>query len=188
MRQDPLTIEELEGARPHATSSSLAPPHPNLGPEPMDSGVPSWYWTGWFTFLIVLASVLAWRRRRRTRESSGLAVVSSKIPLAPDPPPVLDGTLLERAETIRSALATAFGPGWRAKTSEEISQAPELSATFGLVTSERIAWLLRRADHQKFSASDQELSEPRLDAAHLETDWISEFLETVRSRPGFQEK
>ena len=130
----------------------MLPPRPNLGPEPWPSAS-SWPWQVFAATVVVLVLIargLALFRRRRPTTAASLLPSSS----SPDPSPSRD--------RVREALAHAFGPSWRARTTEEVAGSSALPERFGDEVSARVVAYLRAADRSKFSADpappDKELA------------------------------
>ena len=120
---------------------ALVPPRPNLGPEPMPAAWPwPWAWSGLIVATLAIAVVAAVGLRRRVKARV------DEIPSPPGPP-----TLTLTADELRDALAARFGPGWRARTTEEILGDPAIVALLGASGHDRLDGLLRSADRAKFA-------------------------------------
>jgi hypothetical protein len=137
-------------------TAALVPPYPNLGPEPMEEGGPV---VGWWLAAAALAlglsaivAVLALRRRQGRAHKVGGSTAKSSPPL-PCPGDETDGRerLIALAEAVRAALVARFGEGWRAKTTEEVADAPDLRDALGPDAAARLVTFLRLADLAKFS-------------------------------------
>ncbi len=131
--------------RPEPT---IAPPRPNLGPDALPDP-PGW---PWLVVALALAAALAFmvvrlRRRHKARARAGPAPVEAAGPVeAPtDGPPALP-------DRVREALVRAFGPSWRARTTEEVAASSALVDRFGDEVAGRVVAYLRAADRAKFSA------------------------------------
>ncbi len=61
---------------------------------------------------------------------------------------------------VREALTTRFGPGWRAKTTEEIAADSSLTEALGPILAARVVQFLRAADRAKFADSDEPAVDP----------------------------
>lgn len=126
-----------------APAESLAPPRPNLGPEPLEPGA----------ILIQLASVLLigafilaalfalWRWRSRHR------ITSPTKPMIDDSPEARLIALRERARTI---LAARFGPTVRARTTEELADDARMAEALGNDNLVQLANLLHAGDRALF--------------------------------------
>jgi hypothetical protein len=122
--------------------SPIVPPRPNLGPEPWPDP-PTWPWiVSGLVIVMVSLLVLRFRRKRRkaradmlpTTEATDSVEVSTELP-----------------DRVRGALVRAFGPGWRARTTEEVAASPVLVERFGEEVAGRVVAYLRAIDRSKFS-------------------------------------
>jgi hypothetical protein len=100
-----------------------------------------------------LGSWVRWRRKGRRRADAARSEHGrSRRPSFPSP----EDRRIHRAELLRDALITAFGPSWNAKTTEEIAADPALRARLGPEPSGRVVAILAEADRAKFAASSAE--------------------------------
>lgn len=145
----------------------IVPPRPNLGPEPWPSPEP---WP-WFVGLGAVAGFVVFLIRRRGRrakavEASPTVEAGGTAAIEPEP---------ESADRVRSALVRAFGPGWRARTTEEVAASADLTARFGEEAAARVVDYLRAIDRAKFSGDpdgpDDELG-----------GWAARFADEVKPR------
>jgi hypothetical protein len=150
-------------------STPIVLPRPNLGPEPWPDP-PLWPWlvaAGTLASLVVLI-VRRLRKRRQARKAEAAnppGGAEAATTLAP-----------ELTDRVRSALVRAFGPGWRARTTEEVAASPDLAGRFGEEVAGRVVDYLRAADRAKFS--DDPAGPPD------ELDWwASRFAEEVEVGP-----
>jgi hypothetical protein len=103
-------------------------------------------WMGLLALVVTLAACLVWWtvRRRLARSLEG--------PVAPDPLDVTPrGRLVALSSSAKSALATRFGPAWRAKTTEELAVEPALRALLGPEMLQELIAFLDRIDRLKFA-------------------------------------
>jgi hypothetical protein len=122
--------------------SPIVPPRPNLGPEPWpDPSAWPWIAAGLVIVLVTLLILRLRRKRRKARadilptiESAETAEVSTELP-----------------DRVRGALVRAFGPGWRARTTEEVAASSVLVERFGEEVAGRVVAYLRAIDRSKFS-------------------------------------
>lgn len=160
---------------PASAAEILAPPRPNLGPEPLRP-------EGSFAFLVVASLVIglvlvaalliAWRRRRSADQATGPAEASRD-----DSP---EARLLALRDRARAILARRFGPALRARTTEEIAADARLTETLGVDDLARLTNLLRAGDRVLFDRESVSVGngDPSADLA----DWTA-LLETLsRSR------
>jgi hypothetical protein len=126
---------------------SLVPPRPNLGPETWPKAVPL---AGiWLALLISASALLAWVlwrlvRRGAARPGQGLAT--------PDSADVTPrGRLVALSTSTKNALASRFGPAWRAKTTEELAAEPALREMLGPEPLQELIQFLDRIDRLKFA-------------------------------------
>jgi MYXO-CTERM domain-containing protein len=140
-------------------------PRPNLGPEPWPSP-PAWPWiAAGLAFVLVMLLVLRRRRKRRKAKAD--------VPPTAEPPDTLPVST-ELPDRVRGALMRAFGPGWRARTTEEVAASPVLAERFGEEVAGRVVAYLRAVDRSKFSRDSAGPPE--------ELDWwASRFAEEVIS-------
>jgi hypothetical protein len=155
------------------TRAAYVPPRPNPGPEPpLDQG-PGTAWAAVVVCTVTVA-VLAARAARRRRAHA--------VRSADAPPAVSAGPLGPRAQVIasadalRAALATRFGPAWRARTTEEIVRDPVLAERLDAPRLERLHALLRLADRAKFAEEPDAHFESAADGERL----TAELLEALR--------
>ncbi|MBV8313765.1 MAG: hypothetical protein JOZ53_02410 [Planctomycetaceae bacterium] len=133
------------------------PPRPNPGPEPMPAPqspvVAITLSIAGLALLAVTLAALLLSLRRRARRRRIRAERSARYGL----PRVLPESPRERwiifSRAIRRVLAERFGASWRAKTNEEMSDAPELAEALGTRRAEELIDLLRQADCAKFADS-----------------------------------
>ncbi|APW63420.1 hypothetical protein [Paludisphaera borealis] len=129
-----------------APEQALVPPRPNPGPEPWsgDGGLAN-------PLLIVavaaagLSAVWLWRRRRRVKQPSRPPTPS--LPLDESP----EARLLALCEQVRGTLSSRFGPGLRARTTEEIAVDLQILDLLGVERFDRLTELLRTGDRLKFA-------------------------------------
>jgi hypothetical protein len=126
---------------------SLVPPRPNLGPEPWPETSPlARVWLPLLGLILAVAAWFLWRtvRRRYARSHEG--------PAAPDALDVTPrGRLVALSTSAKSALATRFGPAWRAKTTEELAVQPALGELLGPEMLQELIEFLDRIDRLKFA-------------------------------------
>lgn len=126
---------------------SLVPPRPNLGPEAWPETLP--LARGWVAIpglVLAVAAWLLWRtfRRRYARSLEG--------PATPDALDVTPrGRLVALSTSAKSALATRFGPAWRAKTTEELAVETVLGELLGPEKLVELIEFLDRIDRLKFA-------------------------------------
>ncbi|MBV8675833.1 MAG: hypothetical protein JO355_01535 [Planctomycetaceae bacterium] len=133
------------------------PPRPNPGPEPLPAPqspvVAITLSIAGLALLAVTLAALLLSLRRRARRRRIRAERSARYGL----PRVLPESPRERwiifSRAIRRVLAERFGASWRAKTNEEMSDAPELAEALGTRRAEELIDLLRQADRAKFADS-----------------------------------
>ena len=131
-----------------ATARAIVPPRPNLGPEPWSEPNP-------FSLYFVLGATLAalfvlwfgWRRLGRFRAERPVSNLSSQNPRDTSP----HGRLVALSQTLRNALASQFGPEWRAKTNEELSAEPRLAELLGHDQLQELIHILNDIDLLKFA-------------------------------------
>lgn len=149
--------------------SPIVLPRPNLGPEPWPA-TPIWPWLVGAGVLAVLVALLVRRFRRRAwARKAEAASPNPRIEGQTSPTP-------ELTDRVRSALVRAFGPGWRARTTEEVAASPDLAARFGEEVAGRVVDYLRAVDRSKFSG------DPAGPADELDW-WASRFAEEVEAGP-----
>jgi hypothetical protein len=133
-----------------ATSRSLVPPRPNLGPEPWSEPAPiALYSVLAGTLAGLLVAWLVWRRLGSARARRAVSDLSSQVP--PDTSP--RGRLIGLSQSTRDVLARQFGPGWRAKTNEELSAEPRLAELLGHDQLQEFIQILNNIDLIKFAPS-----------------------------------
>ncbi len=130
------------------SKTSLVPPRPNLGPEPLE---PPWPATAILLGVgagLMIVLLLAWRLRRRKPRSP-------PPPARAVPPEIDSGSpreqMIARSTAVREALSIRFGNGWRAKTTEEIAADTGLANALGADRAEWLIGFLREADRAKFA-------------------------------------
>ena len=126
---------------------SLIPPRPNLGPEPWPKPrSPELYWLAASIPTLALIGWVFWKlvRRRVTRSGTG-ATAADQV----DPTP--RGRLVALANSTKIALATQFGPTWRAKTTEELAADPVLAELLGPEPLGELIEFLDGIDRLKFA-------------------------------------
>ncbi len=129
------------------TARSLVPPRPNLGPETWPKTVPlAGYWIALSIASAVLIAWALWRfvRRGAARPGQGALAIDSA-----DVTP--RGRLVALSTSTKNALATRFGPTWRAKTTEELAAEPALSEMLGPEPFQELIQFLDRIDRLKFA-------------------------------------
>jgi hypothetical protein len=85
--------------------------------------------------------------------------------------------LIAGSEAVRQALAARFGPAWRAKTTEELADRPELAERLGAERTARLVALLEAADRAKFADPDGlDLPDPGPDC-----QWLAEIARELRA-------
>jgi hypothetical protein len=124
---------------------ALVPPRPNLGPEPLDEGMPTWPWVVAALATLVTAAVLRRSRGPKRRPTAAPTATDPGLPLS----------LKERTSglsaSIRRALAGRFDETWLAKTTEEIAVSDSLAAELGDEDANGLVEFLRSADVVKFA-------------------------------------
>jgi MYXO-CTERM domain-containing protein len=140
-------------------------PRPNLGPEPWPDS-PAWPWITAAAVLITLVALILRRRRKRVRAKAAPAVPNEVAASPSEPSPLTD--------RVRGALIRAFGPSWRARTTEEVAASPVLAERFGPEVAAQVVAYLRACDRAKFSA-DAATPDEELDW------WAARFAEEVES-------
>ncbi|WP_169972769.1 hypothetical protein [Tautonia rosea] len=150
-----------DGANP-LRGEPVLPPRPNLGPEPWPNEAGGIGWGLLFSVLVLLLALglLVWTRMQgmgRRRADRQVLQRGQNLHL---PSPTPDDPRIHHAEMLRDALIAAFGPSWRAKTTEEIAAEPELLNRLGPERSAQVVTLLSEADRAKFagSATDRPLT------------------------------
>jgi len=129
-----------------APEQALVPPRPNPGPE-------SWTGDGGSAspslILAIAAAALGafwfWRRRRRLKRPSPPPTPAQPVDESPE------ARLLALCEQLRGTLSSRFGPGLRARTTEEIALDPLIRDLLGAERFERLTELLRTGDRLKFA-------------------------------------
>jgi hypothetical protein len=96
----------------------------------------------------VLAAWIIWSRLARKR-SRRAALNHATLSGPPDTSP--RGRLVALSQSTREALANQFGPGWRAKTNEELAAEPQLRESLGDERLEELIGFLVQIDHLKFA-------------------------------------
>ena len=141
-------------------------PRPNLGPEPWPEA-PLWPWLVAAIAVVALLSMttIMLRRRRRKRKTESLPQVQPSPPIA---------TPSTGADSVREALVRAFGPSWRARTTEEVAASPDLASRFGDEVTGRVIAYLLAVDRAKFSG---DTSAPPEDLDW----WAARFIEEVNA-------
>ena len=142
-------------------------PRPNLGPEPWPDA-PVWPWLVATAVLILLTIAAVGLRRRRAKKKSLLSQTVESAPVIPASPIL--------ADPVREALVRAFGPSWRARTTEEAATSSALSGRFGDEATGQIVAYLHALDRAKFSG---DASAPPDDLGW----WAARFVEEVDARP-----
>jgi hypothetical protein len=131
-----------------APEQALVPPRPNPGPEP-------WSGDGGFATPLLLLAIAAaclsafwiWRRRRRRLNHPSRRPPTPSQPLDDSP----EARLLALCEQVRGTLSSRFGPGVRARTTEEIAVDPQIRDLLGVEHFDRLTELLRTGDRLKFA-------------------------------------
>lgn len=163
--------------QPGSADEPLLPPRPNLGPEPWQAsnGIDFGDTVVLALIVLILVSValLAWRRRHRshrraTTKTPGLILESESLTPA--------DRLVARAEAVREGLIAAFGPGWAARTTEEVAAAPELSHRIGADRASQVVALLTEADRAKFAGGEASLTQGETEEADR---WVVEVVEAL---------
>lgn len=178
--------EPPPGPTPPTTAEPVLPPRANLGPEPWPDSSEGIGWGLVFLGLVVLVAIsfALWMRSRRNRRRADLQKSERGQTRPPAFPSPIDRRI-RRAERLRDALITAFGPSWSAKTTEEIAADPALPTRLGPEPSARVVAILADADRAKFAGlSSDEHSEapPGADDREL-ADLISTLTSPGRSFP-----
>lgn len=138
-------IQQPDQFAGRASAETLAPPRPNLGPEPMSAdGSPALATAALLLggFLVLVAMAILWRRRRladRTTEPPGAFLDDSP-----------EARLLALRERARTILARRFGPALRARTTEEVAADVQLAEVLGGDDLVRLINLLRAGDRALF--------------------------------------
>ncbi len=163
------------------SGSVLIPPRPNLGPEPLidsQASVNLGFGIGIAILLALLALIFVVFLRRRSRRGKRL----SGVPMFPD---TSDESERERmiawSIAVREALASRFGNVWKARTTEEIADDPQLLAQIGSERSERLIRFLREADRAKFADSSAALD-------YFDFDGLAELLTPPAPAAGARSK
>lgn len=158
---------------------SLAPPQPNLGPEPMDAGgslVPAVVLL--LNGLVALAALLILRRRWSKRQEAERST--------PPPDDSPEARLLALRERARSLLAARFGPSLRARTTEELADDAQVAEALGADKLAQLTALLRAGDRLLF---DGDSPMDASDAPPPELEAWSNLLDAIaRSRLGSESK
>jgi hypothetical protein len=164
-----------------ASATVLVPPRPNLGPEPWpDATFPGPELIGLVLLIVCLAIGTVWILKRR----GAIARLKAKrkhSAVALDDSPTT--RFLALTGLTRDALAEHFGPGLRARTTEEIAVDTTLKEQIGEEYFDQLLCLLRAADRLKFAvepAAQPEMIEP----ADLSTweAWFQSFRAKATSR------
>ena len=126
-----------------ASAGSLAPPRPNLGPEPMgaDDSLAQLAISLMLGGVILAALMVLWRRWRAQR------IFDRPKPSVDDSSEARLLALRERARTI---LAARFGPALRARTTEEIAADARVAEALGGDDLARLMGLFRAGDRVLF--------------------------------------
>jgi len=154
-----------QSAATAASVETLAPPRPNLGPEPLSAeGSPILLISVSLGCLLLLAALaILWRRRRSADQTT-------EPPGAPgDESP--EARLLALRERARAILTRRFGPALRARTTEEVAADAQLAEALGSDELARLTNLLRAGDRVLFdhaTAAEQD-GDPSADLA----DWTA---------------
>jgi hypothetical protein len=163
---------------PPASAGALVPPRPNLGPEPLEPEPSAWPALACLGLALVLAALAWWRWAGRLKKRRAVPVGADGEP-AP-----LDGDaasprlrMVALSAAVREALATRFDETWRAKTTEEVAESPDLARAIGAEEAERLVAFLRAADRVKFAPEIPEES-PALqrEAVDAWVPWASAFI------------
>lgn len=125
-------------------SEGLAPPRPNLGPEPMDADRSSTLMIALLLVggVILVAALLVFRRRwtvHQTIETTKWTAGDSA-----------EAQLLALRQRARALLAARFGPALRARTTEELADDPHLAEALGVEKLDQLIALLRAGDRLLF--------------------------------------
>jgi hypothetical protein len=149
----------------------LVPPRPNLGPEPMPERWTSIGWGLGLLGLLVTASLLARRLRRR---SSSRSVHPDRLVAAAGPFDNRRQQMAAWSDAVRAALISRFGAAWGARTTEEIAESADttLLPAIGVETSSRLVTFFIEADRAKFD--DLQGIQPPLPGGPPE--WLVTFL------------
>ena len=140
-------------------------PRPNLGPEPWPD-TPVWPWITAAAVLVSLIALIIKHRRKRSQAKAAAAVPPEAAATPSETSPLTD--------RVRGALIRAFGPSWRARTTEEVAASPALTERFGPEVAAQVVAYLRACDRAKFSANAANPDE--------ELDWwASRFAEEVQA-------
>lgn len=155
------------------TPAAIAPPRPNLGPEPWSDPpgwgpalVPAAISLG---FALILARWLL-RRRRAAKADAVRGPSPAEAVVEVDPSP--RRLLIASSESVRTALIAAFGPTWGSKTTEEVAADLAVVERLGSERAKALVGFLRLADRAKF-AGDESL------AAEGAMSWAAGFVEAL---------
>lgn len=167
-----------DGPPAEPPGTPLLPPRPNLGPEPWsDPPGPGPLELGAAVALAVgvaAAAVVLIQARRRWRSEAGARPGPSAILEAAEAEGLTDADrLLRRAEALREALISAFGPSWAARTTEEVAAAPVLAERLGPEGAARVVALLGAADRAKFAGIADDQGGPE------ESSWLGEAIASL---------
>jgi hypothetical protein len=125
----------------------LVPPRPNLGPETWPKAVP--LAVIWLALLIAASALFAWVLWRFARKGAGWAEQGLATLDSADVTP--RGRLVALSTSTKNALASRFGPTWRAKTTQELAAEPALSEMLGPEPLQELIQFLDRIDRLKFA-------------------------------------
>lgn len=136
-------IQALAQPADFKTSEGLAPPRPNLGPEPMDAdGSPALMIALLLGGFIILAALLALRRRWTVHQMAETAKWTAEGSA--------EARLLALRERARALLAARLGPALRARTTEELADDAHLAEALGPEKLTQLIALLRAGDRLLF--------------------------------------
>ncbi len=122
--------------------------------------------------LLLAGGSIWWIRRglkRRRLVKVATADPQRKAESASDP-------MIVWSEAVREALVARFGPGWRAKTTEEIAESPALIEGLGAERTTRLVRFLAEADRAKFSLNLNSTSHSTDQTPTQWEAWVADFV------------
>ena len=151
----------------------LTPPRPLPGLEgyPATRVLPLWTVAVPLAFA-VFASVWWYRRRVAT----GQVAVGAVAPSTEDEA----NPTQELVARVRAALVSRFGPGWSARTTEEIAASTELAAIIGDDARSMLATWLADLDQFRFAPNRDSAKEPVTPAG----PWLQEIFDRLKRDAG----
>ena len=163
-----------------APATTLVPPYPNLGPEPMSRSYdlpPVWVLLPGLLAVLFAALHLSRIARRRTPTARASGSPTAGLDRRSSADSALD-RVVELSDTFRETLVGRFGEAWRAKTTEEIAQEPQLHEALGTDAAGGLLAFLHIADLAKFAGDrlpgylpEVELALQRAEASAAE--WVA---------------